>query len=97
MVNAIAKANVLNEVNGEAYDMFKIYLRTNFHVPAFNISSLVIDKLQKLKTFRISHICVYLIPQNYSAMRLAPVSKSITTDYLTSCESTTFILLTVKH
>jgi hypothetical protein len=75
----------------------RLYLHTKFHVPAVNISLLVTDKLQKLKTFHLSHIWLYLIPQKYSVMLLAPVSKSVTTDYLTSSESTTFILLTVKH
>jgi hypothetical protein len=97
IVNAITKANVLNKVNDEAYDMLKIYLNTKFHVPTFNISLLVTDKLQQLKIFHASHLRVYPIPQKYSVMRLAPVSKSIVTDYLTSSESTTFILLMVKH
>jgi hypothetical protein len=72
-VNALTKANVLNEVNDDVHDMFKIYLHTKFHVPAFNISLLVTENIQKLKTFHTSHIWVYLIPRNYSAMRLAPV------------------------
>jgi hypothetical protein len=65
MVNAIKKANILNKVNDDIhiYDMFKIFLHTKFHMPAFNISLLVTDKLQKLKTFYTSLICVYLIPQ----------------------------------
>jgi hypothetical protein len=96
-VNAITKANVLNKVNDEVYDMFKIYLHTKFHVAAFNISLLVTDKLQKVKTIHSSHIWVYPIPQKYSVIWLATVTKSITTDYLTSSESTTFTLLIVKH
>jgi hypothetical protein len=81
IVNAITKANVLNKVNDAVYDN----------------SLLVTDKLQKPKKFHTSHIWVYPIPDKYSAVRLAPDSKSITTDYLTSSESTTFILLIVKH
>jgi hypothetical protein len=65
VVNAITKANVLNKVNDEVYDMFKIYLHIKFHVPAFNISLLVTDKLQKLKTLRTSLIRLYPIPQKY--------------------------------
>jgi hypothetical protein len=97
IVSAITKAYVLNKVNDDVYDTLKIYLHTKFHVPEFNISLLVTDKLQKLKTFHTSLICVYRIPQKYSVMRLAPVSKSIMTDYLTRSESTTFMLLIVKH
>jgi hypothetical protein len=93
-VNAIRKANVLNKVNNDVYDMFKIYLNTNFHVPTFSISLLVTDKIQKLKTFHMSHLWVYLTPQKYSVMRLALFSKTIMTDYVTS---TTFTLLIVKH
>jgi hypothetical protein len=96
-VNAITKANVLNKVNDEAYDMLKIYINTEFHVPTFHISLLVTDKLQKLKTFHTSHFWVYPTPQKYSVMRFAPVSKSIMTGYLTSSESTTFILLIGKN
>jgi hypothetical protein len=51
--NAITNANVLNKINVYIYDMFKNYLHTRFHVPAFNISFLVADKLQKLKAFHI--------------------------------------------
>jgi hypothetical protein len=40
-VNVITKANVLNKVNDDVYDMFKIYLHTKFHDPAFNNSLLV--------------------------------------------------------
>jgi hypothetical protein len=64
IVNAITKANVLNK---DVYDMFKNYLHTKFHVPAFNISLLVTDKIQKLKTFHTSHIWVYSTPQKYSS------------------------------
>jgi hypothetical protein len=49
-VNAITKANVLNKVHDDVHDMLKIYLHIKFHVPAFNISLLVTDKLQKQKT-----------------------------------------------
>jgi hypothetical protein len=97
IVNAITKANVLSKVNNDVYDMFKIYLNTIFHVPAFNISLLVTDKLQKPKTFHKSHIWVYPILQKYSFMQHAPASKTITTDFLTSSKSTKFILLIVKH
>jgi hypothetical protein len=38
IVNDITKANLLNKVNDDVYDMFKIYLHTKFHVPALNIS-----------------------------------------------------------
>jgi hypothetical protein len=93
IVNAITKANVLNKLNDEAYDMLKISISTEFHEPTFHISLLVTDKLQKLKTYHTSHLWVYPIPQKYFVMRLAPVSNSIMTGYLTSSESTTFILL----
>jgi hypothetical protein len=97
-VKAITKANLLNKVNDHVYDTFKIYLHNQFHVPAPNISLLVTGKLQKLKTFHTTFIWVYPNPQTYSVMRLAQVvSKSITTDYLTSSESTKFILLIVKR
>jgi hypothetical protein len=94
-VNTITKANVLNKVHDDVYDMLKIYLHTKFHVPAFNISLLVTDNVKK-ETFHMSHLWVYPIPQS-TVMRLAPVSKSVTTDQLTSSESTTFILLIVKY
>jgi hypothetical protein len=97
IVNAFTEANVLNKENDEAYDMLKIYLHTKFHVPTFNISLLVTDKLQKLKTFHTLHLWLYPISQKYSVMRITLVSKSIMTDYLTSNESTTFILLIGKH
>jgi hypothetical protein len=96
-VRAITKVNILNKIYDHVYDMFKIYLHTKFHVPAGNISLLVTDELQKLKTFHTPHIWVYPIPQNDSVTRFAQVSKSVTTDYLASSESTTFILLIVKH
>jgi hypothetical protein len=65
IVNAITKANVLNKVNNDVYDMLKIFLNTNLYILAFNISLVVTDKLQKLKTFHTSHIWVYLTPQKY--------------------------------
>jgi hypothetical protein len=55
--------------------MLKIYLHTKFHMPAFNMSLLVTDTPQKLKTLHTSRIWLYPITQKYSVMRLTPVSK----------------------
>jgi hypothetical protein len=52
--NAIRKENILNKVNGDEVDMFKICLHTKLHMPTFNISLLSAVKPQKLKTFQAS-------------------------------------------
>jgi hypothetical protein len=56
---AIRKANILNKVNDDIVDTFKIYLHKTFYMLNFNISLLVTVKPQKLKTFQTWVIRVY--------------------------------------